>query len=321
MKNLFTLFALFLSFHLIGQNNIFVKINHKIENEDLTLNSEFTCYEGYEVKIERLQYYVNRFIVTHDGGQETAATEHFLINADEETILSLGEMDVNQVESIRFAVGVHLALNHEDPSTYPANHPLAPQNPSMHWGWTSGYRFVALEGKAGNNTAFNFEVHALGDDNYQSLTVENIEGTLNGTDLTINLDADYLGMFYNMDVSGGLIVHGETGHSVTLMENFATRVFFPEGGIPVKTIDPTFEGNFAIQPNPSLDKSTHVILNLPNAGEYQLTLTDIVGRVKESQQISEGNHNIVFTGNHSGIYFIHLWKDGKPMAYEKWIVK
>ncbi|MBK7304311.1 MAG: hypothetical protein IPI90_13940 [Saprospiraceae bacterium] len=27
--------------------------------------------------------------------------------------------------------------------------PLAFQDPSMHWGWTSGYRFIALEGMIG----------------------------------------------------------------------------------------------------------------------------------------------------------------------------
>lgn len=124
-----------------------------------------------------------------------------------------------------------------------------------------------------------------------------------------------------MDVSGGLIVHGETGHAVTLMNNFASRVFFPEGQIPVNTIDPNFEGKFQIQPNPSREKTTNVILNLPQNGEYELKLTDLMGRVLQYQKISSGNHNITFTNQQSGVYFIHLWKEGAPVAYQKWMIK
>jgi hypothetical protein len=140
--------------------------------------------------------------------------------------------------------------------------------------------------------------------------------------LTISIDADYLGMFNNgLNVSSGVITHGETGNAVKLLNNFETEVFFPEGEVPVGTIDPTFEGKFSIQPNPSFDKNTNVILNLPTADNYQLTLTDLTGRIIQTQQVSSGEQNLELTSNHSGVFFIHLWKDGEPVAFEKWIVK
>ena len=320
MKNLFTLLALFFTIGLFAQNDVTVKINHKFGTDDFAMNSATTCYDNYDLKVTRLQYYLNNFIITHDGGQVTETPEHFLINANNEAILNLGSHDITSVENIAFSVGVHPDRNHLDPSTYPSTHPLAPKNPSMHWGWTAGYRFIALEGKAGSNVNTTYEIHALGDQNYKTVSMP-IEGNLDGTNLTISMDADYLGMFKDINVSNGVITHGEVGESIQLLNNFETEVFFPEGEVPVATIDPAFDGKFQIQPNPSFDKMTNVVLNLPTEGNYQLTLTDVTGRVIQTQTVSSYEQTIQMKSNYSGVFFIHLWKDGSPVAFEKWIAE
>ena len=320
MKNLFTLLALCLTFGLFAQNDVTVKINHKFGAANFAMGSVVESYDGYNLKVDRLQYYLNGFKITHDGGVVTETIGHYLINANQATEVSLGSHDITTVENIEFNVGVNPDRNHLDPSAYSSSHALAPKNPSMHWGWAAGYRFIALEGKAGANTTTTYEIHALGDSNYKTVSMP-IEGNLAGTDLSITMDADYLGMFKENDVSGGMITHGEVGASVTLLNNFATDVFFPEGGIQVTTIDPTFEGKFQVQPNPSFDKNTQVILNLPTAGNYELTLTDLAGRVIQTQNIAAGEQTIEIKSNHAGVFFIHLWKDGEPIAFEKWMVK
>lgn len=73
--------------------------------------------------------------------------------------------NVNKVEAITFSVGVEQAYNHLDPASFPPDDPLAPQNPEMHWGWVSGYRFAAVEGEAGPNLDQHFEIHSIGDAN------------------------------------------------------------------------------------------------------------------------------------------------------------
>lgn len=320
MKKLFTLLTLCFTIGLFAQNDVTVKINHKFGANDFAMNSAVTCYDNYDLKVTRLQYYINNFIITHDGGQTTETTEHFLIDAKNATLLNLGSYDITSVENITFSVGVHPDENHLDPSVYSSDHPLAPTNPSMHWGWASGYRFIALEGKAGASVDAAYEIHALGDVNYKTVSMS-IEGSLDGTNLTISMDADYLGMYKDIDVSAGVITHGEMGESIQLLNNFETEVFFPEGEAPVATIDPVFDGKFQIQPNPSFDKMTNVVLNLPTAGNYQLTLTDVTGRVIQTQTVSSFDQTIQMESNHSGVFFIHLWKDGAPVAFEKWITE
>ena len=240
MKNLFTLLLLCFSLGLFAQNDVTIKINHKFGTDDFAMNSVTTSYDGYDLKVTRLQYYLNNFIITHDGGLVTENTAHFIIDGNNEVELNLGSHDITSVENIAFSVGVHPDTNHLDPSVYPSTHPLAPQNPSMHWGWTSGYRFVAVEGKAGANVNTTYQIHALGDQNFKTVSMP-IEGNLDGANLTISLDADYLGMFKLINVANGVITHGEIGESVQLLDNFETEVFFPEGEVPVATIEPSFD--------------------------------------------------------------------------------
>jgi len=319
MKNLFTLLVLCFTVSLFAQNDVTVKINHKFGTEDFAMNSVVTSYDNYDLKVNRLEYYVNGFKIIHDGGQVTESADHFLIDANVETALSLGSFAITTVENIEFSIGVHPDLNHLDPSTYQGSHPLAPKNPSMHWGWTAGYRFIALEGKTGASLNTTYEIHALGDQNYKTISMP-IEGVLDGTALSINIDADYLSMYKNNDVSGGVITHGDFDEAITLLNNFETEVFSPTDN-SVATIDLAFDGKFQIQPNPSFDKMTSVVLNLPTEGNYQLTLTDVTGRVIQTQTVSSSEQTIQMESNNSGVFFIHLWKDGTPVAFEKWVTK
>lgn len=78
----------------------------------------------------------------------------------------------------------------------------------MQWGGAAGYRFVAIEGVAGNNFANLFEIHALGDANYKTLTLATIAENLPTGDKTIHLVADYAQVLHTINVSAGLIVHG-----------------------------------------------------------------------------------------------------------------
>ena len=106
------------------------------------------------------------FTFVHDGGQQTAIPEAYVLAngfVDGLHASRRGESGVNAVEDLMFNVGIDPDNNHADPASWPADHPLAPQVPSMHWGWAAGYRFVALEGGTADA---NLEIHALGDDNH-----------------------------------------------------------------------------------------------------------------------------------------------------------
>ena len=56
----------------------------------------------------------------------------------------MGPWDIEGVRGVKLHLGVDPAHNHADPSTYASDHPLSLQNPTMHWGWSAGYRFMAI---------------------------------------------------------------------------------------------------------------------------------------------------------------------------------
>jgi hypothetical protein len=59
---------------------------------------------------------------------------------------ALGEVPSGSYSGIRFLIGVDGLDNRIAPEDAPAEHPLAPKEPSMHWSWNAGYVFLRLDG-------------------------------------------------------------------------------------------------------------------------------------------------------------------------------
>jgi len=305
-----------------AQNEVMLHLAPRLGNAVFSLNTAINHPSGaYQLKYTRFEYYISEIKITHDGGQVTPVTNlHLLVRPALDSMYSLGQMPtVQNVEAITFSVGVEQAFNHLDPASYPANDPLAPQNPEMQWGWTAGYRFAAIEGVAGTNFAQNFEVHALGDVNYKTQTLSTVAEQVTASMKMIHLIADYGQVMKNITVSGGLILHGTTGAAVTLLNNFKNIVFTAEtSGV----IDPSFTGSFSISPNPAQHTMPKVNYTLSSDANYLLSLTDMTGKTLYTQQIPAGeNQSIQLERSFSaGVYFVHLWQNGHAVAVEKLVI-
>lgn len=317
-KLLLFVFLLSVAMSARAQNSVMLHLSPRLSDAPFALNIPVSA-GSYEYKITRLEYYISEIKITHDGGQITPVTDmHLLVHPASDSLYDLGvHAGITNVESITFSVGVDEPHNHADPATYPANHPLAPQNPSMHWGWSSGYRFVAIEGVAGNNFANTFEIHALGDANYKTVTLATIaESTSEGK--IIHLEADYAQILMNIDVSAGLIVHGSSGKAVTLLNNMQNEVFSAKTS---GTIDPAFKGTFRVSPNPAVPGKAAAMMTLPAGSGYRISLTDLTGRMILNQPVAAGSQLHTFENSlHAGIYFVHLWQNERPAAVEKLVI-
>ena len=302
-----------------AQSNLELHLSPRLGNAPFALNTPVSA-GSYDYKITRLEYYISEIKITHDGGQESAMTDmYLLVRPAVDSMYDLGSHpDITNVESITFSVGVDQAHNHLDPASYPASHPLAPQNPAMQWGWSAGYRFVAIEGVAGNNFANIFEIHALGDANYKTVTLSTAAETHPNGDKTIHLVADYAQVLNTINVSAGLIVHGSSGKAVTLMNNMKNVVFTAETSA---TLDPAFEGAFSVSPNPAVSGKAVTAMTLPAGFDYRISLTDLAGRVVLNQPIAAGSQSFAFDqALNAGVYFVHLWQNERPVVVEKLVV-
>jgi hypothetical protein len=316
MKKL--LFSLLLSlgvFFSQAQVDVYLNINHQLGQNSFAFNTGTANNLGNSFNVKRLQYYIAEVNLIHDGGQITTVSNLWIL-ADAGSALSesLGNYNITNLEGIQLGIGVESSYNHLDPSAYNMSHPLSPKSPSMHWGWAAGYRFIAFEGKTGSSLTQTFEFHGLGDGNYRKITIPTL-GTLSGTDLNIDLNADYERAFENIDLSkGSNIVHGETGKAAVVLSNFATYVFTSSEGNSSIGLNENQSVNIDLYPNPS--KGT-VSLSGDLSGK-SLVVIDSHGKTIATKDLSSSLETIRIKT--AGFYLIQLFEDNKLLQSEKVLI-
>src|SRR6185436_4659856 len=67
-------------------------------------------------------------------------------------------LSAEEFKAVRFRVGVDAKIDASDPAIWPPEHPLHPDVCGLHWGWQSGYVFLALEGHWGKAGGFSYHL-------------------------------------------------------------------------------------------------------------------------------------------------------------------
>jgi len=302
-----------------AQSEVHFQINHKLGSSTYSPNQSASNNLGDPFKIQRLDYYISEITLYHDGGQVTDITDHYiLVKAARDGMLTsdvLGNYTISQLDSVRFGIGVDGSKNHSDISAYASNHPLSFQSPSMHWGWSAGYRFVAIEGMGGASMNQGWQLHGLGDANYGYATVVS-SGTWDGSKLIIAIDADYEMALKDITVNGSLNYHGSSSHAVSLLNNFKNEVF--SAGAANVSLEETESVNWALYPNPS---SSEFAVSLSQADEAdQVEIRDLSGKLIETQSFNYQNE-LNLELNLPGVYLISLIKDNAVIASQKLIIQ
>ena len=291
-----------------AQHQVRFTIHHKLGTADFALNQQAVNNLNHPFKFTRNEYYVSGISIVHDQGQViTLDSIYLLVDASEPTSSILGNLPVNQIEAIHFSVGVDPANNHQDPASWDPSHPLAPQFPSMHWGWVSGYRFIALEGLSGPTMQETFQLHGLGDQNYFKARV-NTQPLLMGDEIHIEIDADYTRALEDISLNDGVIVHGDNLQAKQSLENFKNLVFSPhasttslDNNAPVISL--------SCFPNPTFDGIINVSNGFGQADLSNILVFDTFGRLCPAviQDTPEGKQiQLPFPGT----FYLTAQKDG-----------
>ena len=314
MRFFLLLTSLFLSANTLAQTDVYLNINHLLGDQPFTLNTAVSAADGYDISLSRVEYYMSDIVLTHDGGQTTSFGDMtLLVDAASTETLLIGNVNVNQLENISFSIGVLEDLNHLDPSSYDEFHPLANQAPSMHWGWAFGYKFLCFEGMAGPQLDNLVEIHALGDENYMSqsheLNVESVSGVVN-----ITLDADYLNLTYNLDMSQGLEEHGVVNSAVDILLNMRSLVFSTDAYLGTTNFD---DLNLRLFPNPARDEVTFMPLS---EDTFELNILNLNGKMVRSFSNINGTKTMSVSDFAPGIYFV-TYIQGTVVSTSKLVVK
>ena len=268
-------------------NQVVVSFDHKVGTDPLVLNQTiFSIWNNKMVKITRAEFYISDVAIHHsDGTMMPLSDQYLLVNANAPTTeFNLGAWPVEVAHGVTLHFGVPEAINHLDPASYPANHALALHNPTMHWGWSAGYRFMAIEGKVDNNgdgvpeTAFEF--HNLGDALYKTLDLTSMQAAQNGV-LHLHFTIDYAQLFKNMAMTGNLIQHGSASLNIAMMNNAATPQFISMSGLTATHEIEANSLNIKAFPNPS-NTETVLQYSLPVSGKLTMMLTNTLGQLVRS---------------------------------------
>ena len=84
---------------------------------------------------------------------------HVFFSAETRRLTAMADgLSKEQFKAIRFRVGVDAATDASDPATWPPEHPLHPDVCGLHWGWKSGYVFLAIEGHYGKAGGYSYHL-------------------------------------------------------------------------------------------------------------------------------------------------------------------
>ena len=309
---------------LNAQNNVSLEIVHALGTKAFAFGTESETPESVQFDLHRLEYYMSEITLVHDGGQEIIVPDVWVLaNASESSLIDLGSLSIDELEGLRFSIGVDPEHNNLDPSTYDPSHPLAHKNPSMHWGWTAGYRFVAMEGNGGPQFDQLFEIHALGNKNYFEVDIPITMSADNG-ELNPVIYGNYSNALAGINVSSGVISHGEVGEAEELLENFRDLVFTTTSPVDT-TLEEEEEPNaiselasgldFQLYPNPSVDGNT--MLSSSSSSPLNVTVFDLTGKQVHRAHLDSGNQTLNISSLESGVYFVRV----NDLATNKMMVK
>lgn len=316
-KIILIFFAFIFSVALFSQSTkeLVLTIDHTMASAPLTSSSIGVNNLGNQFNFSRLEYYMGDIQVIYDNDSVFNYPEVVLIDALDAatTNLYLGSQSLDSVTAVRFAIGVGTSLNHLDPSIYSSQSPLAPKSPSMHWGWSAGYRFIAAEGMGSSSLNQGFELHGLGDVNYAMQTIST-SGVAVGTDtLEIKLVANYDALTQGIAVGQGVISHGESGSARQSLVNMNNHVFSSSEGNAALSDKELEHLDFVIYPNPA---NGSFWLTVPLGS--QIEVINVLGQKIEHRTAEQTKERFVM--NKTGVYIVIL-RQGKSVSTERVIIR
>lgn len=296
-KNLLLLALIGSTLLMNAQQWVNLNLNHYWNESAFNYGDIYADANGAAVEITRVQYYLSGISFTHDGGQETTLTDEYVLASANIANYSLDLAPITSLEKVSFNLGVDADHNHLDPNSYDQNHPLAPQNPNMHWGWTAGYKFLAIEGLVDSDGDQSpdkiFQFHVTGDDNYlTSITDLETSGSSNGTVLEVTVKVNIANWLTNIDLIAAGVLHGVFPDNGTIMSNSVSQsVFAP---VSLNAIEDNYMRSSNVFFDYSLSYAPTIFYNFPENSSVDLRVVDMFGKTIfiEQNLNNEGNYFI-----------------------------
>ena len=313
MIKFFTAFVLSFSITALNaQKSVFLNISPVFNSNPLQMGEEVQHNNGEAYTLDHFDYYVSDIILTHDGGQLTTVEQAVYIVEPDNHVLNLGNLTLENIESLEFTVGVPARFNTQqgteamDISLYPGHHPLSYQSPAMYWGWSFGYMHMIIGGGEGSNY---FELHSVGPTLQRQVNLSVVQTDVSESQIDLYLQCNVDEWVNGLELSTTGVIHGATVLNELIMDNVITEdVFTLSPSATSMNID-------HLVPNIYTWEDQIIYSNLATETST-ITLFDQMGRQILNTDISSSNGSIQLAENHSGLLFVFC-KDTLGSVLEK----
>lgn len=320
MNKIFALLAvLALSTVSYAQQDVKIKLMHQYNGQPFVQGQEYVDGQGRTVRIDRAEFYISQFSLEHDGGQVTTLPDLYVLGRPTQIEYPMDNLNITTLEAINYTLGVDSINNFGDPALWPATHPLALQNPSMHWGWAFGYKFLVLDGMIdsdGDNVPDEpFSMHVIGSEFERDVTLQTA-GESNGSVLDIHIIVDYYNWISTMDLTAVGIQHGGGPTNGEVADNTLDNTVFSiplnvdieETQAPINNVftDYTFPASPTLNYVLDANQSTNLII------------TDMTGKIVRSENnLAPNGKYLIGEGLSAGIYVCSFYSEGRLLISEK----
>lgn len=183
-----------------------------VDGEALEFNKNYQV-NGTTMKFIAANYYLGGLKLTQASGNVIDFTNQYLLAGLGGGAVVNEPVEFSNITNIKFFVGVDSITNKMselDFTSRPANDPLGMQDPSMHWGWNSGYRFLRIDGLSDTDGDGNPETpveYHLG----SNPMLKNIDLSVNievkAGENILNFNFNLARFFDGVDVTTELVTH------------------------------------------------------------------------------------------------------------------
>ncbi len=183
--------------------------HHMVGTDTFAFNTDYTDDFGNKYQFFRADWYLRvPGFLDQDNAPQILSDSYYLKIDPSVSTVNYGEYAPMTLYNLQWALGVDSVTNHMDPNIHELGSALGNQSPSMHWGWSSGYIFCALDGRVdinGNGTYDSgelFSMHIGMDTTYRegpNLYVN--KAIVSGETSVISLDVDYSEFFDGINLA------------------------------------------------------------------------------------------------------------------------
>ncbi len=326
MKYLFFIqLFLYLSSNVFAQGNITLKLNHEWNGTPFSYDQKYYDNSGRTLQITRVQYYLSGFEI-QDNGQSIPLKDHYVLASANISNYNLNSLTIDKLQGLKFDVGVDVEKNHLNPAIYDESHPLALKNPSMHWGWAAGYRFLVIEGSIDDDKDGlldkKFEFHVTANDEYLT-PVNKIEttGKINGKDTEIELYVNIADWLKDIDLAEAGYNHGVYWLNETIMFNTNKfKVFDTEATASLRKHPQQGSGHVVF--DYGLPYAPTIFYEFPYENRVNLKVIDMQGKIlKFENDLSNAGNYFINMELPQGTYLAVFESDKAFLVSKKFMVK